>query len=120
MQNAEKNEEEKTAPGGQDGERAHGQDDGERRDGQTKGGAMKIRVTHGQDGERRGGQYVMRRDEDQSTVYSDTAHEFETHNQQIWQCMSWEKTISNLIAQNWAWSFLELLCSWILIETKQS
>ena len=65
MQNAEKNEEEKTAPGGQDGERAHGQDDGERRDGQTKGGAMKIRVTHGQDGERRGGQYVMRRDEDQ-------------------------------------------------------
>ena len=83
MQNAEKNEEEKTAPGGQDGERAHGQDDGERRDGQTKGGAMKIRVTHGQDGERRGGQYVMRRDEDQSTVYSDTAHEFETHNQQI-------------------------------------
>ena len=92
MQNAEKNEEEKTAPGGQDGERAHGQDDGERRDGQTKGGAMKIRVTHGQDGERRGGQYVMRRDEDQSTVYSDTAHEFETHSQQI--------PISNLIAQN--------------------
>ena len=76
MQNAEKNEEEKTAPGGQDGERAHGQDDGERRDGQTKGGAMKIRVTHGQDGERRGGQYVMRRDEDQSTStveYSDNA-----------------------------------------------
>ena len=70
MQNAEKNEEEKTAPGGQDGERAHGQDDGERRDGQTKGGAMKIRVTHGQDGERRGGQYVMQRDEDQKKTIS--------------------------------------------------